>query len=111
MTDHLDAHLYAAPMAEAPTGPLAGLRILDVTHALAGPYGSMLLADLGADVVKVEPPRGELVRFTGPWVLDDEERLYSGRYANRFIQFRSSKATFNRAIMLSSPLRSHTRGS
>ena len=83
MTDHLDAHLYAAPMAEAPTGPLAGLRILDVTHALAGPYGSMLLADLGADVVKVEPPRGELVRFTGPWVLDDSERLYSGRYANR----------------------------
>ena len=70
-------------MADAPTGPLRGLRILDVTHALAGPYGSMLLADLGADVIKVEPPSGELVRFTGPWVLDDTERLYSGRYANR----------------------------
>ena len=83
MTDHLDAHLHAAPMADAPTGPLRGLRILDVTHALAGPYGSMLLADLGADVIKVEPPSGELVRFTGPWVLDDTERLYSGRYANR----------------------------
>lgn len=83
MTDHLDAHLHAAPMAAGPTGPLRGLRILDVTHALAGPYGSLLLADLGADVIKVEPPSGELVRFTGPWVLDDEERLYSGRYANR----------------------------
>ena len=57
MTDHLEAHQTAAPMASGPTGPLQGLRILDVTHALAGPFAAMLLADMGADVIKVEPPQ------------------------------------------------------
>ncbi|WP_416980093.1 CaiB/BaiF CoA transferase family protein [Streptomyces sp. T028] len=44
------------------TGPLAGLRILEVGHILAGPYATMLLADLGARVTKVEPPGGDLSR-------------------------------------------------
>jgi len=70
-------------MADRPTGPLVGLRILDLTHALAGPFGSMFLADLGADVIKVEPPTGELVRFAGPFTRDDEARLYGSRYAGR----------------------------
>ncbi|MDT8909755.1 CoA transferase [Amycolatopsis sp. PS_44_ISF1] len=44
------------------TGPLAGIRVLEVGHILAGPYATMLLADLGAEVVKVEPPSGDLSR-------------------------------------------------
>ncbi len=48
--------------------PLAGLRVLDLSRALAGPFCAMILADLGADVVKIEPtPDGEMVRGWGPF--------------------------------------------
>ncbi len=45
---------------------LTGLRILDLSQYIPGPYGSLILADLGADVVKVEPPGGEPMRRVGP---------------------------------------------
>jgi len=48
------------------SGPLAGIRILEVGHMLAGPYCGMLLADLGAEVVKIEPPEGDLARTVSP---------------------------------------------
>ena len=44
------------------TKPLVGVRILDLTHMLSGPYGAMLLADLGAETIKVEPLQGEGTR-------------------------------------------------
>lgn len=48
--------------------PLAGIRVVDLSRALAGPFCSMILADLGADVVKVEPsPEGEMIRRWGPF--------------------------------------------
>ena len=51
-----------------PALPLAGLRVLDLSRALAGPFCAMILADLGADVVKIEPtPDGEMVRGWGPF--------------------------------------------
>jgi CoA:oxalate CoA-transferase len=43
-------------------GPLSALRILDLTHMLSGPYAGMILADLGAETIKVEPPQGEGTR-------------------------------------------------
>ncbi len=52
------------------TGPLADLTIIDCTMALAGPFGTGLLADLGADVIKVEPPAGDAFRPLPPFPPD-----------------------------------------
>jgi crotonobetainyl-CoA:carnitine CoA-transferase CaiB-like acyl-CoA transferase len=47
-------------------GALAGLRIIDLTRVLGGPYGTQILADHGAEVIKIEPPQGDEVRDWGP---------------------------------------------
>ena len=49
-----------------PAGPLKGLKIIDLTAVLMGPYCTQMLGDMGADVIKVEPPDGDMVRQIGP---------------------------------------------
>ncbi len=59
------------------TGPLAGVQVLDLSAYIAGPYGCTLLADLGAEVVKIEPPEGDNLRKY-PSTMVDHSRAFVG---------------------------------
>ncbi len=63
--------------AAGPPGPLSGLRVLDLSAYIAGPYGCSLLADQGAEVIKVEPPVGDNLRKY-PSTLEAESRAFVG---------------------------------
>ena len=60
------------------TGPLSGVLVADFSRVLAGPYATMLLADLGAQVVKVEAPDGDETRTWRPPVRGDVSTYYLG---------------------------------
>ncbi|WP_394554477.1 CaiB/BaiF CoA transferase family protein [Agromyces sp. MMS24-JH15] len=68
----------AAARADLPAGALAGIRVADFSRVLAGPYATMLLADFGADVVKVEPPQGDETRGWLPPVDASGASTYFG---------------------------------
>ena len=71
---------------EQTPGTLAGIRVLDLTWVLAGPYAAMILCDLGAEVVKVErPPHGDVARTTGPFVNNESMYFQSVNRGKRSI--------------------------
>ncbi|MGC4008396.1 MAG: CoA transferase [Pseudomonas sp.] len=65
------------------TQPLEGLRVLDLTQALAGPFATMILGDLGAEVIKIEPPTGDLTRSTPPYRVGDTSLYFVTNNRNK----------------------------
>src|ERR1700676_4138905 len=68
---------------ENSSGAMAGLRVIDLTRVLGGPFCTQILADHGADVIKVEPPAGDEVRDWGPPFHDDDAAYFVGINRNK----------------------------
>ncbi|MEO9326190.1 CoA transferase [Nocardioides sp. C4-1] len=90
------------PEASAPTldRPLAGVRVVELAHVAAGPFAGMLLADLGADVVKVEPPTGDQMRSWPPFARGDDGSSFSHNFASVNRNKRSIVADLKDAVRL-----------
>ena len=73
----------AASQPQQKSGPLAGVRVLDLTSVVLGPYATQMLGDLGADIIKVEAPEGDTTRYTGPRVSRDMASLFMGVNRNK----------------------------
>lgn len=65
------------------TGPLAGIRILDMTQFILGPVATQIMGDMGADVIKVEAPSGDANRYIGPRQHEGMAALYLGMNRNK----------------------------
>lgn len=70
------------PLDAPPAGPFVGVKVLDFCSFIAGSYGAMLLGDLGAEVIKIEPLAGDLGRAWGPF-LAGESRFFQGWNRNK----------------------------
>jgi crotonobetainyl-CoA:carnitine CoA-transferase CaiB-like acyl-CoA transferase len=82
-----------------PLLPLEGIRVLDLSHALAGPYCTMMLGDLGADVVKIEPPSGDHSRQWGPPFIKGESAYFLSVNRNKRSVVVDLKGADGRAVV------------
>lgn len=82
MTDALPPITQTRGLARS-KGALAGLKVIDLTRVLGGPYCTMILGDHGAEIIKLEPPQGDEVRDWGPPFLDGDASYFIGVNRNK----------------------------
>ncbi len=87
------------PTQESPIQPLAETRVLDLSQNLAGPYAAQILADLGADVIKVDPPGGDPARDWGPPFIGGQSPLFQAANRNKRSICLDLKNPTDRAIL------------
>lgn len=81
---HEDNRSIDQALTRTGTGPLAGIVVADFSRVLAGPYATMMLADLGATVIKVESPGGDDTRAWKPPIREDDATYYLSANRNKF---------------------------
>ena len=72
-----------SPETAKPGGALSGIKVIDLSRVLGGPFATQLLADHGADVIKLEPPQGDEVRDWGPPFHEDDAAYFIGINRNK----------------------------
>ena len=83
-----------------PAGPLAGVKVIDLTSVMMGPYATMILGDYGADVVKVESPEGDVMRYAAPMRSQRMGAMYlQGNRNKRSIVLDLKKASGREALL------------
>ncbi|SMO41239.1 Crotonobetainyl-CoA:carnitine CoA-transferase CaiB [Thalassovita litoralis] len=82
------------------TGALNGLRVIDLSRVLGGPYAGQILGDHGADVIKVEPPAGDETREWGPPFLDGTASYFLGLNRNKRAMALDLRKDEGRAVLL-----------
>jgi len=87
--------------AALPAGALAGIRVLDLSRVLGGPYCGQILGDHGADVLKIEPPQGDDTRAWGPpFARDGVASYYMGLNRNKRVQHLDLSGEAGRAALM-----------
>jgi crotonobetainyl-CoA:carnitine CoA-transferase CaiB-like acyl-CoA transferase len=87
-------------MTQSKTGALAGIRVVDLSRILGGPYCGQILGDHGADVLKIEPPQGDDTRTWGPPFKDGVASYYFGLNRNKRVMKLDLTADTDRSVLL-----------
>ena len=83
-----------------PEQALSGLRVIDLTRVLGGPFCTQILADHGADVIKIEPPQGDDTRTWGPPFRDGVASYYFGLNRNKRVMKLDLTADADREVLM-----------